>query len=67
MNYDASTVAMLRAVLDEMLVSEAFLRQDQCSAVDLAQCILKLAAQGERNPQKMKCYVLNLLSTQVAA
>jgi hypothetical protein len=43
MSYDAATVAMLRAVLDELLVSEAFTHQNQCSAVDMAQYILRLA------------------------
>ena len=62
-----SSTAMLGALLDEMLLSEAFLRQSRFSAVDLAQSILKLAAQGERNPQNIKCYIMNILSAQAAA
>ena len=67
MNYDAGTVAMLRAVLDELLVSEAFTRQNQFSAVDLAQCILNLASQGERDAQSIKRYILNDFLGRVAA
>jgi hypothetical protein len=67
MSYDAATVAMLRAVFDELLVSEAFTSQNQCSAVDMAQYILHLASKGERDAQKIKRHVQNLLSARVAA
>jgi hypothetical protein len=67
MNYDAGTVAMLRAVLDELLVSEAFTRQDHFSAVDLAQCILNLASQGERDAQSIRQYILHAHLGDVAA
>ncbi len=60
-NYDASTVAMLRAVLNELLTSEAFARQDKYSAVDLAQSILQLAAKGERDAGKIKNCMAKLL------
>ena len=67
MSYDAGTVAMLRAVLDEMLVSEAFTRQSHCSAVDLAQCILNLASEGERDAQNIKRHILSVFLARSAA
>ena len=67
MSYDTATVAMLRMVLDELLVSEAFTRQNQCSAVDMAQYILHLASKGERDAQKINRHVQNLLSARIAA
>ena len=67
MSYDTATVAMLRMVLDELLVSEAFTRQNQCSAVDMAQYILHLASKGERDAQKINRHVQNLLSERAAA
>ena len=67
MSYDAGTVAMLRAVLDELLTSEAFISQKQCSAVDLAQYILHLAAKGERDAEKIKHQIGCLLSSAAAA
>jgi len=67
MNYDAATVAMLRAVLYEMLVSEAFTRQNQCSAVDVAQYILHFASKGERDANILKDHIQNLLSPRAAA
>ena len=67
MNFDASAVAMLRVILDDLLVSEAFTRQGQLSAVDLAQCILKLASKGERNSRAIKDHVQNLLLARFAA
>lgn len=57
MNHDAKTISMLRAVLDESLTSEAFLCQNNCSDVDVAQYILHLAAKGERKATKIKRHV----------
>ena len=59
--------AVLRSVLDEPLVSDAFAQQNNRSAVDVAQCILKLAAQGERDPQSIKCHVSNVFLLEAAA
>jgi hypothetical protein len=67
MNYDAATLAMLRAVLDEMLVSEAFTRQNQYAALDMAQRVLNLASKGERDAQNIKRDIENLLSAGSAA
>jgi len=67
MSYDASTIAMLRTVLDELLVSEAFTRQGDFAAVDVAQCVLKLASQGERDALNIKRYVSSKLVAEAAA
>jgi len=67
MHYDVNTVAMLRAVLDETLASEAFYRQNQVSAVDLAQHILRLASKGERNAAVIKSHIGDLLMSSAAA
>ena len=67
MSYDASTIAMLRTVLDELLVSEAFTRQGDFAAVDAAQCVLKLASQGERDALNIKRYVSSKLVAEAAA
>jgi hypothetical protein len=65
-SYDAETVVMLRAVLDDTLASAEFTRQTQCSAVDVAQYILHVAGKGERDPQRMKVQIQKLLSVGVA-
>jgi hypothetical protein len=48
MAYDAATVQMLRDVLDEVLSSPAFTLQRRWTAVEVAERVLRLAAQGER-------------------
>ncbi len=67
MSYDCNTVTMLRAVLDETLVSKAFTGQTQVSAIDVAQYILHHASKGERDAKKMKDHIQNLLSVKAAA
>ena len=67
MGYDAATVAMLRGVLDEILVSETFARQQHHSAVDVAQCVLRLASQGERDAGRIKRRVLDMFLVGAAA
>jgi hypothetical protein len=54
MAYDLTTVQMLRDVLDEILSSASFTRQQHISAVEVAERILWLASQGEREPIKIK-------------
>jgi len=54
MSYDAATVQMLRDILDEVLSSPSFTLQRQRTAVEVAERVLKLAAQGERHPENIK-------------
>ena len=53
--FDAETVSLLRATLDDAWSS--CLRAEQQAATSqsiLAERILKLAAEGERNPQRLR-------------
>jgi hypothetical protein len=59
MAYDAATVQMLRDVLDEVLSSPAFTLQRRRSAVEVAGRVLRLAAQGERQPENIKRHLRN--------
>ncbi|MCK1624191.1 hypothetical protein IVA98_13665 [Bradyrhizobium sp. 160] len=67
MTYDAATVQMLRNVLDQVLASTTFIRQQHRSAVELAERILWLASQGERDAAAIKMHVLNVLLARAAA
>jgi hypothetical protein len=58
MAYDTATVQMLREVLDEVLASGTFIRQRDRSAVEVAERVLWLASQGEREPATIKQHVL---------
>jgi hypothetical protein len=61
-------VAMLRSVLDELLVNQAFTEQNYLSTVDIAERVLRLAAAGEREASVIKKLLLQeLLTTRVAA
>lgn len=67
MAYDAATVALLRNVLDEILTGEAFTQQQHRSAVEVAERVLWLASQGERDSAAIKQHVLNMLLDRAAA
>jgi hypothetical protein len=67
MAYDAATVAVLRNVLDEILTDDAFTQQNHRSAVEVAERVLWLASQGERDSAAIKRHVLNVLLTRAAA
>lgn len=67
MNFDDATLRMLSAVLDDLLASETFKRQRDWSAVEVEQCVLKLASKGERDALSIKRHVLDVLSAQCAA
>lgn len=67
MAYDAATVALLRNVLDEILTGEAFTQQQHRSAVEVAERVLWLASQGERDAAAIKQHVLNMLLDRAAA
>lgn len=59
MAYDTATVHMLRNVLDDVLSSPSFIRQQQRSAVEVAERVLWLASQGEREPIRIKRHLLD--------
>ncbi|MEY9604277.1 hypothetical protein ABIF74_008969 [Bradyrhizobium japonicum] len=59
MPYDNATVQMLRNVLDEVLASSTFIEQRQRSALEIAERILWLASQGEREAARIKQHLLN--------
>lgn len=59
MAYDTATVHMLSDVLDDVLSSPSFTRQQQRSAVEVAERVLLLASQGEREPIRIKRHLLN--------
>ena len=67
MAYDTPTVQMLRTILDEVLATLAFTRQKHRSAVEVAERILWLASQGEREPEAIKEHVLNEYLAYAAA
>ena len=67
MNFDDATFKMLSAVLDDLVISETFKRQRDWSAVEVEQCVLKLASKGERDALNIKRHVLNVLAAQSAA
>ncbi len=59
MVYDTATVQMLRNVLDEVLASSTFIGQEHRSALEIAERILWLASQGEREAATIKQHLLN--------
>ncbi|WP_027556337.1 hypothetical protein [Bradyrhizobium sp. Cp5.3] len=59
MAYDNATVQMLRNVLDEVLASSRFIGQKQRSALEIAERILWLASQGEREAATIKLHLLD--------
>ncbi|MGY8663368.1 hypothetical protein Q3C01_13465 [Bradyrhizobium sp. UFLA05-109] len=67
MAYDTPTVQLLRTILDEVLTSPALTRQQHHSAVEVAERILWLASQGEREPAAIKEHLLNEFLACVAA
>jgi hypothetical protein len=67
MAYDAHTVQMLRTVLDEVLASSTFTRQRGRSAIEVAERVLWLASQGEREPTAIKRHLLDEFLVRVAA
>lgn len=67
MAYDTATVVTLRNVLDEILTSEAFTQQQHRSALEVAERVLWLASQGERDSAAIKRHLLNVLLNSAAA
>jgi hypothetical protein len=53
-SYDPETIALLRTVLDDAWANLLPSQQAATNKYALAQRILKLAAQGERNPIRLR-------------
>ena len=51
---DASTVAVLRRALDEIIADRRFEAQTSVSALDMAELLLAQAAAGERDIDRLK-------------
>jgi hypothetical protein len=52
--YDASTIATLRQVLDEVVSDHRFARNHYGSALEVAEHLLKQASAGERDLGRLK-------------
>ncbi|MDA9497730.1 hypothetical protein XI05_09565 [Bradyrhizobium sp. CCBAU 11357] len=59
MGYDTATVHMLRNVLDQVFASSTFIGQEHRSALEIAERVLWLASQGEREAARIKQHLLN--------
>lgn len=56
--FDPETIELLRGVLDEAWASLRPAEQAHSSKSLLAECILKLAATGERDPHRLRACAL---------
>jgi hypothetical protein len=63
MSYDASTIAILRRALNEVLRDGRFLRRKSVSALEIAEHLLAQAASGERNLERLKSSAFDMLSS----
>jgi hypothetical protein len=52
--YDASTVAVMRHVLDEVVTDRRFLARKSVTTLEVAEHILQQAAAGERDLKRLK-------------
>jgi hypothetical protein len=52
--YDATTIATLRQALDEVMSDHRFRGNRFVTALEMAECILKQAAMGERDIARLK-------------
>jgi hypothetical protein len=57
-SFDPETIALLRTVLDEAWVNLLPKQQSHTSKSDLAVRILTLAAQGERDPVRLRTHAV---------
>jgi hypothetical protein len=67
MHFDDETFKILSSVIDDLLISDTFKRQRDWSAVEVEQCVLRLASRGERDALNIKRHVLKVLLAQSAA
>jgi hypothetical protein len=52
--YDASTVAIMRRVLNEVVTDRRFLARNSVTPLEVAEHILQQAASGERDLNRLK-------------
>ena len=62
--YDATTVATLRRALDDLVEDHRFRGHKFVTALEIAECILKQAAMGERDLARLKHRALEKLTAQ---
>ena len=53
--YDASTVALMRQALNEIVTDHRFLARRSVTTLEVAEHILEQAAAGERDLNRLKC------------
>jgi hypothetical protein len=61
--YDASTVALMRQALNEVVTDRRFLIRKSVTQLEVAEHILQQAASGERDLNRLKCCAFEKLST----
>jgi hypothetical protein len=54
MRYDLSTIAILRRALDEIVLDPRFVNRKSGSPLEIAEHLLALAANGERDLERLK-------------
>jgi hypothetical protein len=53
--FDASTVAVMRQALNEVVTDPRFLVRESVTTLEVAEHILQQAASGERDLDRLKC------------
>ena len=61
--FDASTVAVMRQALDEVVSDHRFLMRESVTRLDVAEHILEQAASGERDLDRLKSSAFEKLSS----
>ena len=61
--YDASTVAVMRQALNEVVTDRRFLVRKSVTPLEMAEHILQQAASGERDLNRLKSSAFEKLST----
>jgi hypothetical protein len=60
--YDASTVAVMRQALNEVVTDRRFLVRESVTRLEIAEHILRQAASGERDLNRLKSSAFEKLS-----
>jgi hypothetical protein len=63
--FDPKTIKLLKAALDQAWLSLSPGQQAHTTKSYLAQRILKLAAQGERDPARLRRYAVATITTEM--
>jgi len=61
--YDASTVAVMRQALNDVVTDRRFLVRESVTRLEIAEHILRQAASGERDLNRLKNSAFEKLST----